>query len=61
MQLTVTNHLKEIAKDDAIKLVVLTGTGEYYTSGADFLNSSSVSKSQEAMQGIAGKGLHIFK
>ena len=40
MQKTLMKHLNELAKDDSIKLVVLTGTGEYYTSGADFLKSN---------------------
>lgn len=34
-------YFNEVANDDSIKLVVLTGTGEYYTSGADFLTSAT--------------------
>jgi len=40
MQKAATKYLNELSKDDSIKLVVLTGTGEYYTSGADFLKSN---------------------
>nr|CAB3240683.1 enoyl-CoA delta isomerase 2, mitochondrial [Phallusia mammillata] len=40
MQAETSNHLKSIANDDNIKFVVITGTGEYFTSGADFISSA---------------------
>lgn len=34
-------YLKEAAVDDLVKFVIFTGTGEYFTSGADLANKSS--------------------
>ena len=36
----IASHLESCAKDDEIKFVVLTGTGEYFSSGADFMGGN---------------------
>ena len=37
MQIAFTKHLKDLADDEKIKLVLITGTGQYYTRGADVI------------------------
>ncbi|CAK8696192.1 unnamed protein product [Clavelina lepadiformis] len=39
MEIALSYYLDTLANDDTIKLVVITGTGEYYTSGADIIGS----------------------
>nr|XP_026689627.1 enoyl-CoA delta isomerase 2, mitochondrial-like [Ciona intestinalis]XP_026689628.1 enoyl-CoA delta isomerase 2, mitochondrial-like [Ciona intestinalis] len=54
MQVALTHHLNQLESDESVKVVVLTGTGEYYTSGADFLGGNS-------MPGDVVDSLQIFK
>ena len=47
MQTEATKHLKQTITDDSVKLIVLTGTGEYFTSGADFLTTVNADSTSE--------------
>jgi len=43
----ICSHLASFTKDDSIKLVVLTGTGEYFSSGADFSGGGDKKQQQQ--------------
>ena len=47
MYLKLANLLNQSANDEKVKLVVLTGTGKYFTSGADLNEIFERAKSKE--------------
>ena len=54
--------VRQVAQNDAVKVVVLTGTGRFFIAGADIRLLASISSSREgetiALQGQAGNDLH---
>ena len=58
MENAAVEYLNKLADDEEVSLVVLTGTGDYYTSGADFLMSSDNARLN---RDTAVKNLQPFK
>ncbi|XP_002126652.2 enoyl-CoA delta isomerase 2 [Ciona intestinalis] len=46
----ISRHLQEVSDDENIKVVVLTGTGEYFTSGADLSGTDQPKQGQNKKQ-----------
>jgi len=41
MQDLIGGHLNDLADDASVKFVVITGNGDYFTSGADFASEKN--------------------
>ena len=47
MYVTFSDYLNQADKDDSISLIVVTGTGDYYSSGADLTPGSDTATVQK--------------
>jgi len=55
----IVKALKLVEADDAVKVVVITGRGEYYSSGADFINETAAG--QTRTEETVRQGTRIFR